>query len=246
MRVVRRGTIVLWCVGGCLLEYAARAASGLLKTSNRAHVLHKWSRRLLAGVNAGIVVSGRAPDQGMIVSNHLSYLDILVFSAVSHCVFVAKREVKAWPGVGWIASLGGTIYIDRSRRTDTHSIQPEIQAALAGGVRLVVFPEGTSSDGSRVLPFHSSLFQPAVDLNTAITPAAIAYAIPDGDPATEACYWGDMTLATHFLTLLTKDSVQATLTFSSQQFRFSDRKQAAQAMQAEVERLLQSDVAARA
>ena len=93
--------------------------------------------------------------------------------------------------MGWIATLARTIYVDRSRRSETHSIQPEIQSALAAGLRLFLFPEGTSSDGSRVLPFHSSLFQPAIDLQVPVSAACIEYTIPDGVAATEACYYGD-------------------------------------------------------
>src|SRR5262249_54040859 len=154
------------------------------------------------------------PGGGLIASNHLSYLDILVYSTIAPCAFVAKREVRSWPGVGWIATLAGTIYIDRSRRTETHTIQPEIQSALAGGLRLFLFPEGTTSDGSRVLRFPSPLFQPAVDLQAQVSAAAISYSVPDGNPGTDACYWGDMTLFPHLIHLLTKRSVTATVKFS--------------------------------
>jgi 1-acyl-sn-glycerol-3-phosphate acyltransferase len=228
---------------GCLAEYCVAAIAGRLTALRRAEILHKWSARLLSRINLTIRVHGQMPEQGLIVSNHLSYLDILVFSAVTECSFVAKHEVKAWPGVGWIASMGGTIYIDRSRRSDTHAIQPEIQAALGSGVRLVIFPEGTSTDGSRVLPFHSSLFQPALDLRASVTAASLSYSIPGGDPRTEACWWGDMTLLPHLLHLLTKQSVQATVRFSREHFQFTDRKQAARQMQEQVEGLLKAEMA---
>ena len=182
-------------------------------------------------------MNGEIPEPGLIVSNHLSYLDILVFSAVANCIFVSKREVKSWPGIGWISSLSGTIYIDRARRAATHAIQSKMQSALSNGTRLVLFPEGTSSDGLQVMHFHSSLFQPALDLGVRITAAAISYSIADGDAAREACYWGDMTLLPHLLNLLTKESVQASLKFSQQHLQFSDRKEAARTMRFEVERL---------
>lgn len=237
LRILLRGTVALWCLTGCLGEYGVRALTRRLDPVQKAMVLQKWSARLLAGMKVNVTVHGVVPDQGLIVSNHLSYLDILVFSVVSRCVFVAKREIKSWPAVGWAASLAGTIYIDRTRRTDTHLIQPGMQAALARGLRLVVFPEGTSSDGSRVLHFHSSLFQPAVDLNAQITAAAIDCRISGGDAATEACYWGDMVLLPHLLNLLTKTSIDATVKFSEQHFRFANRKEAARTMQFKVEGL---------
>jgi 1-acyl-sn-glycerol-3-phosphate acyltransferase len=182
-------------------------------------------------------VMGVAPASGLTASNHLTYLDILVFSAVAPCSFVSKQEVRSWPAVGWIATLAGAVYVDRSRRSDTHSVLREMQSALANHVRLILFPEGTSSDGSQLLPFHSSLFQPAVALQAPITAAHISYALSDGIAGTEACYWGDMSMFPHLLNLLTKNSVRATLKFSPVPFLFTSRKQAAERMQAEVERL---------
>ena len=140
-----------------------------------------------------------------------------------------------------MATLSGAVYVDRTRRTDTQSVQPEMKAALSQGLRLAMFPEGTSTDGSRVLHFHSSLFQPAIDLSAPVTAAAIRYAVPDGDPARDACYWGDMNLVTHLFKLLRKDDIQATVKFSEQHFRFTDRKEAARVMRQEVERLYSAE-----
>ncbi len=208
----------------------------------RIEVLHRWSRRGLRNSGIRVEVTGSPAAAGLIASNHLSYLDILVYSSIAPCAFIAKREVRSWPAVGWIATLARTIYVDRSRRSETHSIQPEIQSALAAGLRLFLFPEGTSSDGSRVLPFHSSLFQPAVDLQVPVSAACIEYTIPDGVAATEACYYGEMKLLPHLLHLLGKHSVIARVTFSSNSFLFSDRKQASLKMHEEVERLRFSKV----
>ncbi len=208
----------------------------------RIEVLHRWSRRGLRNSGIRVEVTGSPAAAGLIASNHLSYLDILVYSSIAPCAFIAKREVRSWPAVGWIATLARTIYVDRSRRSETHSIQPEIQSALAAGLRLFLFPEGTSSDGSRVLPFHSSLFQPAIDLQVPVSAACIEYAIPDGVAATEACYYGEMKLLPHLLHLLGKHSVIARVTFSSNSFLFSDRKQASLKMHEEVERLRFSKV----
>lgn len=183
------------------------------------------------------MVEGTLPESGLIVSNHLSYLDILVFSAVADCAFVAKQEVKAWPGVGWIATLAGTIYIDRSRRSATHGIQPEIAAALAARARLVIFPEGTSSDGRQILPFRSSLLQPAIEDRAPITAASISYEIEDGDPAVDVCYWGTMTMGPHALKLFGKSGVRATVRFGQRAQVFTDRKEAVRILQDEVAEL---------
>jgi len=236
-RVMIRGMGLLWGIVGCLGEYSVRHLRGPLSEQTRIDVLHRWSRRTLPRMGIAIQAAGPPIAAGLIASNHLSYLDILVYSAIAPCAFVSKREVRSWPAVGWIATLSGTIYVDRSRPSETHTIQPEIQSALSSGLRLFLFPEGTSSDGSSVMPFHSSLFQPAVDLQAPVSAAHIAYTIPDGDSGTEACYWGTMRLFPHLINLLGKHSVTATVSFSRNIFRFTDRKQAARQMQQEVERL---------
>jgi 1-acyl-sn-glycerol-3-phosphate acyltransferase len=236
-RVIVRGCGLFWGIAGCLTEYLLRRLGGRLSEKTRIEVLHRWSRRTLPRLGIRVEVTGAPAVAGLIASNHLSYLDILVYSAIAPCAFIAKREVRAWPAVGWIATLAGTIYVDRSRRSETHTIQPEIQSALAAGLRLFLFPEGTSSDGSRVLPFHSSLFQPAVDLQVPVSAACIEYTIPDGVAATEACYYGEMKLFPHLQHLLSKHSVTAKVTFSSNSFLFPDRKQASLKMHEEVERL---------
>jgi 1-acyl-sn-glycerol-3-phosphate acyltransferase len=162
--------------------------------------------------------------------------------ALKCCIAGRAGLFRAWPAVGWIATLAGTIYVDRSRRSETHTIQPEIQSALAHGLRLFLFPEGTSSDGSRVLPFHSSLFQPAVDLRVPVSAASIEYAITGGVAASEACYFGTMKLFPHLINLLGKHSVIARVNFSSNSFLFTERKQASLKMHEEVERLRFSSV----
>ncbi len=242
VRVMMRGSGLLWGIVACLGEYFVRGLRGPLSEQTRMDVLHRWSRRTLPRMGIAIEAAGPPMAAGLIASNHLSYLDILVYSAIAPCAFVSKREVRSWPGVGWIATLSGTIYVDRSRRSETHAIQPEIQSALNSGLRLFLFPEGTSSDGSTVLPFHSSLFQPAVDLQAPVSAAHIAYTIPDGNSGTEACYWGTMRLFPHLINLLGKHSVTATVGFSQDVVRFTDRKQAARQMQQEVERLRNASV----
>jgi 1-acyl-sn-glycerol-3-phosphate acyltransferase len=236
-RIVLRGSGLVCGVSCCLAEYGLRRLGGRLSAETRIGILHRWSQWTLARIAVSIQVTGSPAGPGLIASNHLSYLDIMVYSAIAPCAFVSKREVRSWPAVGWIATLAGTIYVDRSRRSETHTVQPEIQAALAHGLPLVLFPEGTSSDGSQVMRFHSSLFQPAVDLQAPVSAASIAYSVPDGHAGTDACYWGTMTLLPHLLNLLGKHSIRVAVNFSADAFRFTDRKEAAQRMHEEVEQL---------
>ena len=242
--MTRRFVALGFCIGGCLLEHLLNIVIGKTGLARRPFPLHRWSARLLPWIDVTVDCQGEPPAGGLIVSNHVSYLDILVFSAVTPCAFVAKKEVKSWPAVGWIATLGGAIYIDRARRDDTHSIQPQMAASLAAGVRLVLFPEGTSSDGRQVLPFRSSLFQSAVENRAPITAACISYEIEHGDPAVDVCYHGDMVMGPHAAKLFGKGGVKASLRFGARARVFADRKIAARELYQEVNRLKAQPAAA--
>jgi 1-acyl-sn-glycerol-3-phosphate acyltransferase len=236
-RIVGRGIPLAFFIFGAFIDLVWRALGRRLDETTRAAVLQKWCKRVANALRLQVTTEGPLHSSGLIVSNHLSYLDVLAFSIACQSCFVSKMEVRSWPLVGWAAHLAGTIFIDRSRAAATHEIQPEMEAALAAGVRLVLFPEGTSSSGEGLLPFRSSLLQPAIDLNAPITAAAISYTLPEGDPAQEVCYWGAMTLAPHLLHLLTKEQILAHLRFAPQQLRFQDRKEAARALQLVIEGL---------
>jgi 1-acyl-sn-glycerol-3-phosphate acyltransferase len=159
-------------------------------------------------------VRGPIPSTGLLVCNHLSYLDILVLGALTPAVFVAKREVKHWPVFGWFAGLAGTVFVDRERRTQTGRAAEQIQAVLESGQLIVLFPEGTSSDGKTVLPFKSSLLQPAANGTQPLFAGALQYEIENGVVGEEICYWRDMTFFPHLLNLLSKDHVFAHVVLS--------------------------------
>jgi len=164
-------------------------------------------------------------------------VDILVLCSLTPAVFVAKQEVKSWPVMGWMARLGGTVFIDRQRRTHVGEVNDEIQNALADGALVVIFPEGTSSDGRTVLPFKSSLLKPATQPAYPLTIACIEYALDDGDAGAEVCYWGDAVFFPHLLNLLSKRNVRATVRFAPVSDPGPDRKQLAERLHGEVLRL---------
>jgi 1-acyl-sn-glycerol-3-phosphate acyltransferase len=201
------------------------------------YALHKWAAWVSRRLSIEVAVEGAPPPHGLIVSNHLSYLDILVFSSIVPCSFVSKHEIKGWPAIGWAARLAGTIFIDRSRRSATRSVQPEMEAAFANEGLLVLFPEATSSDGTTLLPFHSSLFQPMIDAGAPVTAACISYALEEGDPRFDVCYWGEMTLAPHALKLFRKNGVRARVRFGKHTRKFQDRKEAARELWEEINAL---------
>jgi 1-acyl-sn-glycerol-3-phosphate acyltransferase len=230
-------TAMAGCFGEALLWRVVRR-----QDRPREYALHRWSGWLLRRLGVKLAVEGPAPRPGLIVSNHLSYLDILVFASIVPCSFVSKREIKHWPGIGWTASLSGVIYIDRASRSATRHLQPGIATALARGTRLVLFPEGTSGDGTTVMRFHSSLLEAAVESRAPITPAFLRYELDEGDPRLEVCYWGDMTLLPHALKLFRQREVRARVRFSTARI-FSDRKQAARELWEEVTRAEESALA---
>ena len=172
--------------------------------------------------------------RGLVVSNHLSYLDILVYSAVIPCFFVAKMEVGAWPYFGRAARTGGTILLDRSSRRSASTVAGEITGRLALPVPVLLFPEGTSTDGARVQRFHSRLIDPAIQVGAPITAAAIRYVVDDSHEEREVCWYGDEGFLPHLWKMLDMKGCTAHLCFGDSRV-YADRRVAAAQLHAEVE-----------
>lgn len=143
--------------------------------------------------------------KGAVVANHSSWLDIFALNARKRIYFVAKSEVALWPGIGWLARATGTVFIAR-RPTDAQKQKEVFQGRLLAGHKLLFFPEGTSTDGLRVLPFKSTLFAaffaPEVVAETWVQPVTLNYTSPDGESADFYGWWGDMSFGSHFLKVL--------------------------------------------
>ena len=169
-------------------------------------------------------VQGTPPARGLIVSNHLTYLDILCYSAAVPCVFVSKAEVEQWPIFGAYARWSGSVFVRRHDRGDAARANANVSKSLQNGVPVVLFPEGTTSDGHRVLRFHSTMLQPAIDVGAPITPCAICYELEEGDPASEVSWWGDMALMPHVWNLFGKKSVRVKIVFGESVNASGDRK----------------------
>ena len=210
------------------------------KTStSRARWLHRWCRFACRVLGLSLMSKGPVPRSGLLVCNHLTYLDVIALSALVPCAFVAKREVRTWPLFGWMARAAGTIFVDRDRRSTTGRGNEQIRLALESGLLVVLFAEGTSSDGSTVLPFKSSLLQPAIQSQVPIATAGLDYHLNYGSVADEVCYWRDMTLLSHLLNLFGKPAISAAVHFSPAQVRADDRKLLARQLRAQVMRLRQ-------
>jgi len=171
-------------------------------------------------------VRGVPPKSGIVVANHLSYLDIAAFSAAMKCFFVSKAEISTWPYFGPTARFGGTLFIDRSSRTSAAKVAAEIAQRLALPVPILFFPEGTSSDGSSVLSFHTLLFEPAIRAQAPITAAAIRYVRANGAPESELCWFGDEGFLPNLLRALRDPVFVAEITFAEPR-TYPDRKIAA-------------------
>ncbi len=233
--ILRAGCVVFFSAIA-LLEIAVTLPlfSPTTRKAARAAWLHRWCRFACLVLGLRLTNEGPIPRSGLLVCNHLSYLDIIALSSLRPCVFVAKRDVRAWPLFGWLARAGGTIFVERNRRLTATTDLSQIRAAIESGLLVVLFPEGTSSDGATVLPFKSSLLQAAVSACCPIAPAGITYHMAHGSIADEVCYWRDMTLVPHLLNLFGKKSVEATVRFSSSRPRPGDRKTLARELRAEV------------
>lgn len=227
MRRVFRLLVLLTTSLQAGVSFLLRRLQGPLTTSQRAEWLHYWCVLVLRRLEIEVSSHGAFPTRGLLVSNHLSYLDILVFSAISPCVFVSKIEVRSWPLYGWLATMAGTVYVDRSRSADTPRANRLMADALSQGNVVVLFPEGTSTDGTSILRFHAGLLESAVTLQEPVSAAHIRYRAQNGSVKKDICYWGTMTFIPHLLRLMSVQGIRAEVRFSSETKRFEDRKVAA-------------------
>jgi 1-acyl-sn-glycerol-3-phosphate acyltransferase len=193
------------------------------------------------------VIGELAPGPALILANHTSWLDICAFSSVAPVIFVAKREVATWPLFGQLARLARSVFIDRTRRSGTASASRAIAALLAQGERVVLFAEGTSNDGGRVLPFRSSLLA-AVNGGTpgavVVQPVAIVYTALAGLPLNRRCrprvaWYGDLDLLPHLATVIRGGGIDVVIHAGKAMNGDAafDRKLAAQDLEAQVRAL---------
>jgi 1-acyl-sn-glycerol-3-phosphate acyltransferase len=246
-RPFRIAARVLWLAGEVVLAIVRFSAliarqGGIPDRAARTLWLQRVCRRSLRVFQLDVRLAGPIPSRGLLVCNHVSYLDILVLGAITPCVFVSKCEVKRWPVFGWFASLAGTLFLRRDKRSDVARMAPEMCRLLDDGLLVTLFPEGTTSDGRDVLPFKSSLLEPATRHPCRISAGFIEYALSDGDVAQEVCYWKDMTLLPHLLNLFGKSGVAARLCFAEFREARLDRKQLARQLRSQVLGLRQTSV----
>jgi len=183
----------------------------------RERLVRRWSARLLAICRVrvehlpGAQSSVPPLAHALIVSNHISWLDIFLINSLHPCRFVAKAEIRAWPVVGWLVAQAGTVFIARGNRRDLRHIFKGLVDALGQGQRVAFFPEGTTASQGQLLPFHANLFEAAIDARVPVQPYALAYVDARGGWHPAVDYTGETTFVDSMLRILQGEPVVARL-----------------------------------
>ncbi len=223
-RAVWRLLRVLACIAGGGLTLWLQAARWT--PDQRAAAVSQWAERMLRALGVTLEVRGDpAPGPLMWVANHIAWLDILALHALRYCRFVAKSEVRHWPLIGPMSDAAGTLFIERASRRDALRVVHQIAEALADGEVVAVSPEGTTSDGSTVLPFHANLLQAAIATQTPIQPVRIEYFNGQGRRSPDVRYIDEDTLAASVWRVLLAPSVRVRISLLAvQQAQQRDRR----------------------
>ena len=216
-----------------------------LSREQREMQVQAWALELLALWGIHLKVLGQPVTAGpaLLVSNHISWLDILVIHAARYCRFVSKSDVRGWPLVGALATGAGTLYIERSRRKDALRMVRDMADAMKDGDVLAVFPEGTTSDGLSLLPFHANLIQSAIEAGAPVQPMSLKFVdARTGQPTLAPCYIGDDTLIGSVWSTLTAPPITAVVCFGEpQNANGRERRQWAQELRSVVISLRERD-----
>ena len=232
-RRFRRAVALAFALALNITGYWWMRLRGPARLERRAVWLQASCHRVLRCMGIETHVEGEPPARGLVVSNHLSYLDILIISAVMPCFFVSKIEVDNWPYFGWAARTGGTIFLNRASMASAKSAAEQIAERLKLPVPVLLFPEGTSTDGTQVLRFHARLMQPATSAGALITAAAVRYKIAGGVQERELCWYGGDVFMPHLWKVLGVKGFSAQLHFGAPRV-YADPRAAAEETRAEV------------
>jgi 1-acyl-sn-glycerol-3-phosphate acyltransferase len=206
LRAVALGLVTFGGLGLLLLLRLIERPLFGLRRPVTPHITRLVCRSALVILGIRHVARGRPMrEHGAIVANHVSWLDIFTLNACDLVYFVAKSEVRRWAGIGWLARATGTLFINRDGR-EAAAQKALFEARLDAGHRLLFFPEGTSTDGLRVLPFKTTLFAafftPHLRETCSIQPVTVFYTAPEGEDRAYYGWWGEMDFAGHLLKLL--------------------------------------------
>ncbi len=200
-----------------------------------------WAQDALRVLGIELEVRGNRPSGPvLIVSNHVSWLDIVVMHATRHCRFIAKSEIEKWPLIGTLSTAAGTLYIERASRRDASRMVETMAQSLRNGDVLAVFPEGTTSDGSGLLPFHSNLLQSAIKAPAPVVPFALRFVdAASGEFSLAPAYVGDLSLAVSIWRTVTAPPLKAIVSIGDPiPVEGEDRRSITAKVEAEVARML--------
>lgn len=196
----------------------------------RGVLFRRWCQTVLKVLGIRLNPRGRCPESAsLVIANHLSYLDVMVLGADVPMVFVAKSEVASWPVVGPLCSFVGTLYIDRTSRAGLPAVTNSVANLMAAGIRVMVFPEGTTTVGDQLLPFRPALLQPAIDQGAAVACATLMYETPPGSIPAQAsvCWVGDAPFAPHVYGFLGLPSIDAHVVWADGVLKEKSRRELA-------------------
>ncbi len=166
-------------------------------SASRDRRIKHWSGALLAILHIKVELQARVdadPEQpALIVANHVSWLDIFVINSQNPCRFVAKADIRSWPALGWLAAQAGTIFIARGKQGEVRRVYEGLVTSIEAGERIAFFPEGTTAAQGDVLPFHSNLFEAAIEVQVPVQPYALRYIDEQGELHRAADFIGEMT-----------------------------------------------------
>lgn len=179
-----------------------------------------WAQGMLRVLGLRLRLLGQPVAQGpaLIVSNHISWLDILALHAARYCRFVSKSDVHHWPLIGRMAAGAGTLFIERASRRDALRVVHHMSDSLRAGDVLAVFPEGTTTDGVSLLPFHANLLQAAIAADAPVQPVALGFIdAGTGQRSLAPCYVGDDSLVGSLWRTLTSGPIMVVVHFGAPQ-----------------------------
>ncbi|WP_263383403.1 lysophospholipid acyltransferase family protein [Granulicella arctica] len=191
----------------------------------RADWLHRFCARSMRRMGITVTVHGRFPERGSLITNHQTYLDIVMLASLHPCVFVSKAELVSVPVLGWMTTMSGTVFVERGRGGSALRASAGMKAVSKAGLPVVFFPEGTTTSGREMLPFRSGLLSQAMASGEPITAGYIKYTMGANNGSDvsveENVSWGNLPMFTHIFTFLGLRGVHVDVHFGDAPIRFS-------------------------
>lgn len=208
---LRLPMLLVWGMGGLITVLAIFPC---LNLNARRWLIRHWSRVLMVICGVAIRLHGRPKREGPVlwVANHVSWVDIFVLNSVRAVSFIAKSDIRHWPLLGWLVAGAGTLFIERGKRHAVRAVGHQMSEQFQRGSAVGLFPEGTTSEGLSVLPFHSSLFEPALRAGVDIQPVALRF-FHHGRRTQRYAFVGEQTLAHNIWNLLTSTGTVISIDF---------------------------------